>query len=87
MFRSQKRKLCLEEAEHKKADKMFKLSETVVEMSDMKETNDILSLTEGRKRNFKTTDKKKRSNLLKAASRIHFNVETNQKSNNLRFSA
>ena len=86
MVGSQKRKLCLEEAEQSQAEKIFKLSETMVEMSELKD-NVMVGGTGGRNLNFRMTDKKAKSNLLKAASRVHFNIETNQKSKNLRFSA
>ena len=79
-----KRKLCLEELKDKKTGKMLRLSETMVEMSDIA---NITSVTEVRKLNFKLTDKKAKSSLLKSANRCHFEVETKQKSKNLRFSA
>ena len=78
-----KRKLCLEESEAKKSGKMLRLSETLVEMNDI---TDVTSVTSDRKLNFKLTDKKAKGNLLKGASRVHFEIETKQKSKNLRFS-
>ena len=73
----------LDESEDKNNGKMLRLSETFVEMSDI---TDIRSVAEERKLNFKLTDKKAKSNLLKGASRVHLDIETKQKSKNLRFS-
>ena len=53
----------------------------------MKDIDNLVSVTGGRKLNFKMTDKKAKAYLLKAASRVHFNIETNEKSKNVRFSA
>ena len=61
---------------------MLKFSETVVEM---KEVNDLESIE--RNFDFKLTDKKAKSNILKSAKRCHFEIEAKQKSKNLKFSA
>ena len=78
-----KRKLCSEELEAKKNEKVIRLSETIVEMSDI---GNMEAVKEERKLNFKLTDKKAKSNLLKGASREHLEVESKQKSKNIRFS-
>ena len=77
-----KRKLCVEDSEQN-TEKMIRLSETLVEMSDI---TDIASVAQERKLNFKMTDKKAKANLLKGASRVHLEIETKQKSKNFRFS-
>ena len=68
-----KRRLCLGET----SNKMHKLNASSL---DNTENND-------RKFNFKLTDKKAKSNLLKSANRPHFEVEMKQLSLNLKFSA
>ena len=82
MERNLKRKYLQEGSEEKNVSKMLKLSETVVEMKDI---NDLGSLE--RNFNFKLTDKKAKSNILKSANRCHFEIESKQKSKNLKFSA
>ena len=78
-----KRKLTVEESDEKKNRKIIKLCETIVEMNDI---TAIASGDDERKLNFKLTDKKAKSNLLKGASRVHLEIEAKQKSKNLRFS-
>ena len=82
MEKNHKRKYIQEESEDKNVSKILKLSETFVEM---KEICDLKSLE--RNFDFKLTDKKAKSNIIKAANRCHFEVEAKQKSKNLKFSA
>ena len=56
---------------------------TVVE----KLSADCVKPTNGRKLNYQITDKTAKANLLKAANRNCFEIESKQKSTNLRFSA
>ena len=75
-----KRKLCIEELRDEKTEKM---NQTNVEMKNFSE----IAPSNERKFNFKLTDKRAKANLLKSASRQHFEVETKQKSKNLKFCA
>ena len=79
-----KRKLQLEESEDKKTGKTMRLSETFIELNNI---NDMKTVNEERNLNFKLTDKKAKSNLLKGANRLHLEIEDKQKSKNMRFSA
>ena len=82
---SVKRKLQTDEGErYMKNNKIMKLSETLVEMSDVA---DMVAVNDERKFNFKLTDKKAKSNLIKSASRAHLEIETKQLCKNMRFSA
>ena len=77
-----KRKLQVDEGSiNNKNTKIMKLSETIMEMSDVA---DMLALNDDRKFNFKLTDKKMKSNLIKSAKRAHLEIETKQLCKNMR---
>ena len=61
-------------------NKMLKLNQS----ASIPEPSEVYS---GRKLDFELTDKKAKANLMKSASRAHFEVEKKQRSTNLRFSA
>ena len=78
-----KRKLSFADQRDNTSDKMMKWNET-----QLKEMNvsDHKSISGGRRLNFKLTEKKATSNLLKAADREHVQIETKQNCTNFRFS-
>ena len=78
-----KRKLSSEEFES--STKMLKLSQSAIEEAEINASNNI-SIDYERNFNFKLTDKKAKSNLLKSANGRHFEVETKQMSKLLKFS-
>ena len=81
---SAKRKQPSDGSENTKNSKIMKLSETIVEMNDIAA---IEALNEDRNFNFKLTDKKAKSNLIKSAKRGHLEIEAKQLCKNIRFSA
>ena len=78
-----KRKLSSEEFES--STKMLKLSQSAIEEAELNASKNT-SIDYERNFNFKLTDKKAKSNLLKSANGRHFEVETKQMSKLLKFS-
>ena len=79
-----KRKLHSESMEENQTMmKMFKLNQSDASITNL----ELSEVGSGRKFNFKLTDKRAKSNLLKSASRDHFELDPKQKSTNLKFSA
>ena len=79
-----KRKLCLGE---RSSNKMLKINASSFEIESEEAITDVTSARDDRKFNFKLTDRKAKSNLIKSANRSQFEIELKQQSLNLKFSA
>ena len=66
---------------------MIKVNASSLEIETEDSITDVTSAGDDRKFNFKLTDKKAKSNLIKSANRSQFEIEIKQQSLNLRFSA
>ena len=84
-----KRKIAWENSENKKMKMLNSAhSSTVAHITVVEKLSaDCVNPTNGRKLNYQITDKTAKANLLKAANRNCFEIESKQKSTNLRFSA
>ena len=79
-----KRKLCVGDLS---SSKMLKINESSFDIETEDTLTDVTSAQNDRKFNFKLTDKKAKSNLIKSANRSKLEIEIKQQSLNLRFSA
>ena len=74
--------------EEEKSIKMLKLNQSCnVQDREISNATSAIDDTRGRKFDFQLTDKKAKANILVAAKRRLFEIETKQKSKNMKFSA